>query len=201
MNSLVNYDDSDSETEDDRSPHTPQVPKALPMNLVQHQPQSNTTVPSSSPDSLAGTSSFGSLTTQYPVHVPNYSSAYKGLSNSTMKVTVLPPQKRYQPSSEGVVKPYVPKRLRQDQSNLAVEVKGGDSVTSQDLISHSARNIYRVSDYIGPHLPLKYQSSGIPTKVIFRMKEHAGPVNRVQWCPMKEFSNLLLSASMDGTCK
>ncbi|XP_044128668.1 WD repeat-containing protein 25 [Bufo gargarizans] len=75
------------------------------------------------------------------------------------------------------------------------------SVRSHDHMDHTTRTVYRVSDYLGPHLPLKYSSSGIPKKVIFQMKEHAGPVNRVQWCPVKQYSHLLLSASMDGTCK
>ncbi|XP_073494512.1 WD repeat-containing protein 25 isoform X2 [Phyllobates terribilis] len=205
MNSLVTYDDSDSETEDDGHPHTPQVTVAPPMHVLHQQTQSD---PSVHPRSLAGlidSSSCGTnfiLTHQNSARNANYSpTCKKGLSNSAMTTSILSSQKRPLPGGGGVVKPYIPKRLRSEQSNMAAEVESDASTGSQGHISHSARNIYRVSEYLGPHLPLKYSNSGIPKKVIFQMKEHTGPVNRVQWCPVKSSSHLLLSASMDGTCK
>ncbi|KAM3919146.1 WD repeat-containing protein 25 isoform 1-T2 [Leptodactylus fuscus] len=204
MNSLVAYDDSDPDSEDSRSPYTSEVVESPLKHVVQQQPQSDTTVHLTSLDALIGSSSFArdsTLTERYPVHNAYYNSTNKGLGNSAVKVTVLPAQKRPQPSSGGVVKPYIPKRLKQEQSNMSAEIPGDGSVRSQDHISLSTKNIYRVSDYLAPHLPLKYSSSGIPKKVIFQMREHTGPVNRVQWCPVKQYSHLLLSASMDGTCK
>lgn len=201
MNALVAYDDSDSETEDGKRP--PQATKVPPMHLVPLQPQNDAAPHPPGPDTSVGASSIGrdfGLTDKFPAPNTNYST-YKGLDNSAMAATVLPAQKRPQPGSGGVVKPYVPKRLRQEQSNMAAEVEGDAAVKSHDHMGHSARNIYRVSEYLGPHLPLKYGSSGAPNKVIFQMREHAGAVNRVQWCPVKQYSHLLLSASMDGTCK
>ncbi|XP_075187100.1 WD repeat-containing protein 25 isoform X2 [Anomaloglossus baeobatrachus] len=205
MNSLVAYDDSDSETEDDRRHHTTQVTDAPPMHVLQHQPQSDASLHSTSLAAPFGSSSCGTdftLTDQYPAQSANYNPTYKrGLSNSAMKASILSYQKRPQASGGVVVKPYVPKRRKLEQSNMAAEVESDEPTGSHDHISHSARNIYRVSEYLGPHLSLKYSSSGIPKKLIFQMKEHAGPVNRVQWCPVKPSSHLLLSASMDGTCK
>ncbi|XP_066464052.1 WD repeat-containing protein 25 isoform X2 [Eleutherodactylus coqui] len=202
MNSLVAYDDSDSDTEDGRHPNMPEAVKAPSIHLLQHQPESDTTLHPTSLAPLVGSSLFGkdfSQTDRYPAHSSNPRNT--GLRNSTMDASVLPPQKRPEPSGGGVVKPYVPKRLRQEQSNMAAEIGSDTPVTPDDLIGRSARSIYRVSDYLGPHLPLKYSSSGIPKKVIFHLTEHAGPVNGVQWCPVKQCSHLLLSASMDGTCK
>ncbi|KAM5129914.1 WD repeat-containing protein 25 [Mantella aurantiaca] len=76
--------------------------------------------------------------------------------------------------------------------------RAGDT---QDPTVQSTRSVYRVSDYLGPHLQLKYKDTQIPRNVVFRMEEHSGPVNRVQWCPVKQHSHLLLSASMDATVK
>ncbi|XP_075700346.1 WD repeat-containing protein 25 isoform X3 [Rhinoderma darwinii] len=204
MNSLVAYDDSDSETEDGRRSHTPQVAEALATPLVPHQPQIDAALHPTSMDTSVGSSSFGkdfSVTEQYRVRAASCNSTYKGLSNSAKEKSVFPAPKRPQLGGEGAVKPYVPKRLRQEQSNMADAVEGGALIGSHDRMSHSVRNIYRVSDYLGPYLPLKYSSGGIPKKVIFQMEEHSGPVNRVQWCPVKQYGHLLLSASMDGTCK
>ncbi|XP_077125628.1 WD repeat-containing protein 25 isoform X2 [Ranitomeya variabilis] len=205
MNSLVAYDDSDSETEDEGRPHTPQVTEVPCMNVLHHQTQGDPSVHPTSFARLRDSSSCGTdfiLTHHNSSHSSNYNPTYKkGLSNSAMETSVLSSQKRPLPSGGRVVKPYVPKRLRSEQSNMAAEIESDASTASHDHISHSARNIYRVSDYLGPHLPLKYSSSGIPKKVIFQMKGHTGPVNRVQWCPVKSSSHLLLSASMDGTCK
>ncbi|XP_069594303.1 WD repeat-containing protein 25 isoform X2 [Ranitomeya imitator] len=205
MNPLVAYDDSDSETEDDGHPHTPQVTEVPCMNVLHHQTQGDPSVRPTSFARLLDSSSCGTdfiLTHQTSAHSSNYNPTYKkGLSNSAMETSVLSSQKRPLSCGGRVVKPYVPKRQRSEQSNMAAEIKSDASTASHDHISHSARNIYRVSDYLGPHLPLKYSSSGIPKKVIFQMKGHTGPVNRVQWCPVKSSSHLLLSASMDGTCK
>ncbi|XP_056401197.1 WD repeat-containing protein 25 isoform X3 [Hyla sarda] len=204
MNFLVAYDDSDSDTEDGGQPHEPQVTEARPVHPVLLQQQSDATPPPPGLNTLGGSSSFGkdfSLTDKCLVSYTKDNSTYKGISNSPIKMPVLPAQKRPLPSTGGVVKPYVPKRLRQEQTNMAAEVHCDTSVKSHDHISHSAKKIYRVSEYLGPHLSVKYGSSGIPKKVVFEMREHAGAVNRVQWCPVKQYSHLLLSASMDGTCK
>ncbi|XP_040188956.1 WD repeat-containing protein 25 [Rana temporaria] len=98
----------------------------------------------------------------------------------------------------GGVRPYIPKRLRQEQCSVTegTHRDGAGPITVQ-----SARSIYRASDYLGPHLPLKYTETEIPRNVVFQIKEHSDPVNRVQWCPVKQYSHLLLSASMDATVK
>ncbi|XP_077322938.1 WD repeat-containing protein 25 [Lithobates pipiens] len=100
--------------------------------------------------------------------------------------------------SGGGVRPYIPKRLRQEQRSAeeGTHREGAGPTTVQ-----SARSIYRASDYLGPHLQLKYTETAIPRNVVFQIKEHSDPVNRVQWCPVKQYSHLLLSASMDATVK
>lgn len=44
-------------------------------------------------------------------------------------------------------------------------------------------------------------ASGVPRRLLLSLTGHQGPVNTVKWCPVPHLSHLLLSASMDKTCK
>ncbi|NXY02012.1 WDR25 protein, partial [Pteruthius melanotis] len=57
------------------------------------------------------------------------------------------------------------------------------------------------SELIKPYLGSKYKVTEVPKSLIFHMSEHSGPVNEIQWCPVREQSHMLLSASMDKTVK
>ncbi|NXP74895.1 WDR25 protein, partial [Ramphastos sulfuratus] len=57
------------------------------------------------------------------------------------------------------------------------------------------------SELIKPYLGSKYKLTELPKTLIFHMSKHSGPVNEIQWCPVREQSHMLLSASMDKTVK
>ncbi|XP_051834330.1 WD repeat-containing protein 25 [Antechinus flavipes] len=108
------------------------------------------------------------------------------------------------------IKPYIPKRLRQTQTLTAQtnkREKSGQQNQKMDCPSLLEGCPMRkctaivISDFIKPYLEAEYKSTAIPKKSVFQMSEHEGPVNSVQWCPVLQYSHMLLSASMDKTFK
>lgn len=112
-------------------------------------------------------------------------------------------------SAQENVKPYIPKKLRQEQiltsSSTKTPVCRGEvpvSVVDSDAAElPSSSTFYTISDFLQPYLETSYRSFEIPKGMVFHMLAHSGPVNRVQWSPVRQYSHLLLSASMDNTIK
>ncbi|XP_001374333.3 WD repeat-containing protein 25 [Monodelphis domestica] len=110
---------------------------------------------------------------------------------------------------EGGIKPYIPKRMRQTQTEGTNE-RGEFELQRQRMNPLSSlpagfptreSTTIAVSEFLKPYLAAKYKSTEIPKRLIFQMSEHGGPVNSVQWCPVLQYSHMLLSASMDKTFK
>lgn len=133
----------------------------------------------------------------------NYEQASSSSRNSGNGVS----QKRTHEDSATTLKgirPYIPKRLRQENSSKP-EKEESDQRGSSDCdvkFSVSAEQTLRkISELIKPYLGSKYKVTEVPKSLIFSMSKHSGPVNEIQWCPVREQSHLLLSASMDKTVK
>lgn len=116
-------------------------------------------------------------------------------------------QKRIHKDSTGAIKgirPYIPKRLRQENSSMP-EKKEPDQRDSSDydvnLDISGEQTSRKISELIKPYLGSKYKLTEVPKSLIFCMSKHSGPVNEIQWCPVREQSHMLLSASMDKTIK
>lgn len=133
----------------------------------------------------------------------NYEQTSSSSTNSGNGVS----QKRIHKDSTTAIKgirPYIPKRLRQDNSSMP-EKKESDQRDSSDCgvkVGISGEQTSRkVSELIKPYLGSKYKLTEVPKSLIFPMSKHSGPVNEIQWCPVREQSHMLLSASMDKTVK
>lgn len=102
------------------------------------------------------------------------------------------------------IRPYIPKRLRQENSSMP-EKKECDQRESSDcdvkLGTSGEQTSRKISELIKPYLGSKYKLTEVPRSLIFCMSKHSGPVNEIQWCPVREQSHMLLSASMDKTIK
>ncbi|XP_061854684.1 WD repeat-containing protein 25 isoform X2 [Colius striatus] len=102
------------------------------------------------------------------------------------------------------IKPYIPKRLRQENSSVP-ENKAAHERESSDcgvkLGTSGEQTWGKISELVKPYLGFKYKLTEIPKSLVFCMCKHSGPVNEIQWCPAREQSHLLLSASMDKTIK
>uniref|UniRef100_A0A8C5QXD5 WD repeat domain 25 n=1 Tax=Leptobrachium leishanense TaxID=445787 RepID=A0A8C5QXD5_9ANUR len=216
MKSLVEYDESDSETEEVQSSNlaskdrpvenpsglgTSYVEKStfsLGKDIVDKHGQisavdvpGNTTVPMDHTGErwLHYKSNFTPVNVKRTFGAHSASYAQKRPSTDS-------------PWGETLVKPYIPKRLKQEKE-LSVESDGtGEpSALTPTATTDVSWNVFRASDYLRPYLPSKYRYSEIPDNVVFTMNEHTAPVNRVQWNPVCQYSHLLLSASMDTTIK
>ncbi|XP_010173053.1 WD repeat-containing protein 25-like [Antrostomus carolinensis] len=102
------------------------------------------------------------------------------------------------------IRPYIPKRLRQENSSM-LEKKASDRSDSSDcdvkLGMSGEQTLRKISELIKPYLGSKYKLTEVPKSLVFYMSKHSGPVNEIQWCPVREQSHMLLSASMDKTIK
>nr|XP_006123856.2 WD repeat-containing protein 25 isoform X8 [Pelodiscus sinensis]XP_006123857.2 WD repeat-containing protein 25 isoform X8 [Pelodiscus sinensis] len=102
------------------------------------------------------------------------------------------------------IRPYVPKRLRQETTSQVYEKKESEeqreSCATKAGIPEEQIST-KVSEFIKPYLGSKYKSTEIPRNRVFQMSKHSGPVNKIQWCPVQGWSHMLLSASMDKTFK
>lgn len=101
---------------------------------------------------------------------------------------------------EDCVAPYIPKRLRQLQAPHP-EASGGKNVKPLGSPAAPLCVAPTVSEFIQPYLKSPYRETMVPTKVLFHLRGHRGPVNSIQWCPVFCKSHMLLSASMDKTFK
>uniref|UniRef100_A0A7M4EUA3 WD repeat domain 25 n=1 Tax=Crocodylus porosus TaxID=8502 RepID=A0A7M4EUA3_CROPO len=104
------------------------------------------------------------------------------------------------------IRPYIPKRLRQEKSASVSERKeseGQGEKTSNEIKPDRSgeKSSTKISEFIKPYLGSKYKSTEIPKNLVFQIAKHRGPINKVQWCPVQEWSHMLLSASMDNTVK
>ncbi|XP_072721880.1 WD repeat-containing protein 25 isoform X1 [Ciconia boyciana] len=133
----------------------------------------------------------------------NYEQTSSSSTNSGHGIS----QKRIHKDSATAIKgirPYIPKRLRQENSSMP-EKKESDQRDSSDCdvkLGISGEQASRkISELIKPYLGSKYKLTEVPKSLIFYMSKHSGPVNEIQWCPVREQSHMLLSASMDKTVK
>ncbi|XP_067310930.1 WD repeat-containing protein 25 [Pseudorasbora parva] len=99
------------------------------------------------------------------------------------------------PLQPAVVRPYVPKRQRVSTASLPTPE------TPDTRPSAGAPLLSEVSERVRPFLGRKQGRVELPRRVQFCLQAHQGPVNTLQWSPVEELSHLLLSASMDNTCK
>ncbi|XP_054825940.1 WD repeat-containing protein 25 [Eublepharis macularius] len=96
--------------------------------------------------------------------------------------------------------PYIPKRLRKGKNPETEDC--GESTNSLAKFGVAGdRMSINISKYIMPYIGSKYGVTAIPTTLVFHMSEHSGAVNIVRWCPVQKWSHMLLSASMDKTVK
>ncbi|XP_065695376.1 WD repeat-containing protein 25 [Patagioenas fasciata] len=137
------------------------------------------------------------------VSYKNYEQTSSFSTNSGNSVS----RKRIHKDSTGAIKgirPYIPKRLRQENSSMP-ERKEPDQRDSADydvkLDVSGEQTSRKISELIRPYLGSKYKLTEVPKSLIFYMSKHSGPVNEIQWCPVREQSHMLLSASMDKTIK
>lgn len=108
------------------------------------------------------------------------------------------------PTAPKGIRPYIPKRLRQENSS-ACEKKESDQSGSAScdvkLDISGEQTVTKISELIKPYLGSRYKLTEVPKSLIFHMSKHSGPVNAIQWCTVREQSHMLLSASMDKTIK
>nr|XP_056707647.1 WD repeat-containing protein 25 [Euleptes europaea] len=98
------------------------------------------------------------------------------------------------------LRPYIPKRLRKEKNPEAED--GGESISNSANLGVAGDGMsINISKYIMPYIGSKYGATAIPTNLVFHRREHGGPINVVRWCPVQKWSHMLLSASMDKTVK
>ncbi|XP_040830992.1 WD repeat-containing protein 25 isoform X1 [Ochotona curzoniae] len=105
---------------------------------------------------------------------------------------------------EDIVIPYVPKRLRQLQVESVEAGRSEDTEPPRPPAGCTPAPCCvapRVSEFIQPYLKGQHRETQVPSKVLFHLRGHRGPVNSIQWCPVLSASHLLLSTSMDKTFK
>lgn len=117
--------------------------------------------------------------------------------SSSSSVSASGCRKRAQPPPAGV-RPYVPKRQR--VSTAAAQTPETPH-TPHTPPPAGARLLSEVSERVRPFLALKPGRVELPRRVQCLLQAHQGPVNTLQWSPVDHLSHLLLSASMDNTCK
>ncbi|KAH0620362.1 hypothetical protein JD844_020710 [Phrynosoma platyrhinos] len=101
------------------------------------------------------------------------------------------------------LRPYIPKRMRLVKNAIPHEAEGSGEGTNcaTKIGTAEDRMSIKVSQYMMPYIGSKYGATEIPKNLVFQMSDHSGPVNVVQWCPLQKWSHMLLSASMDKTVK
>lgn len=185
MPSLVVYEDSDSETDD-------QMLDQGERPFVQEKNNWNVSVTTGT-----SSSSHENFTTSFDKTVLT--------SQSPSTTFLLRIQKRssplahpsIQPHVQGSVRPYVPKRQR-----LAPEVERPGPVDAAEHIQREERSLLEVPPTLKHCLSTERAGTmGVPRRLLMSLEGHRGPVNTVCWCPVPQRSHLLLSASMDKTYK
>ncbi|XP_021256707.1 WD repeat-containing protein 25 isoform X2 [Numida meleagris] len=111
---------------------------------------------------------------------------------------------RDNPAALEGIRPYIPKRLRQENSRACEKRELDQSESSScdvKLDVPGEQTVRKISELIKPYLGSRYKLTEVPKSLIFHMSKHNGPVNAIQWCTVREQSHMLLSASMDKTIK
>lgn len=234
--SLVAYEDSDSETETEKTEaldasgrQTNQLSSSV--SCVQHfAPGSTKSAYEMHPAGSTGRSGRSTVCEDPPEHyVQNnntdlarpycprvysghaaLSVAYKNYeqasSSSTNSGNVVSQKRTHKDSTTTIkgIRPYIPKRLRQENSSKPEKEESDQRGSSDCDVKSSAsgeQTLRKISELIKPYLGSKYKVTEVPKSLIFYMSKHSGPVNEIQWCPVREQSHMLLSASMDKTVK
>ncbi|CAN9502053.1 unnamed protein product [Ophioblennius macclurei] len=96
------------------------------------------------------------------------------------------------------VSPYIPKRQR---LATPAETVYPQHPTGNTVESHSSKIPSVLEDRLKLYLDEKASAAVMPRRLALRLEGHRGPINTLQWCPVPQFSHLLLSASMDKTFK
>ncbi|XP_041332299.1 WD repeat-containing protein 25 [Pyrgilauda ruficollis] len=234
--SLVAYEDSDSETETEKT----EAPDASgrqtnrlssSVSCVQHfAPGSTKSTHEMRPAGSTGRCGRSAVCEDPPGHyapnnntdlAPPYcqrvysghaaiSVAYKNYqqasSSSTNSGNGISQKRTHKDSTTTLpgIKPYIPKRLRQENSSNPEKEESdqrGSSDCDVKLSGSGEQALRKISELIKPYLGSKYKVTEVPKSLIFYMSKHSGPVNEIQWCPVREQSHMLLSASMDKTVK
>ncbi|XP_068016229.1 WD repeat-containing protein 25 isoform X2 [Melanerpes formicivorus] len=234
--SLVAYDDSDSETETEKTeaPRTSSRQTSHPstsVNCVQYFASGSLCTksvyemqPPESTDSSGTSTACEVPPVRYAQNNMNLASSYcrspysghnvlcmsykneQSSSSSTKSGNGISQKRMLRDSTTAIkgIRPYIPKRLRQENSSMPEQKEPEARNTSDydDKPGISGEQTSRkISELIKPYLGSKYKLTELPKTVIFYMSKHSGPVNEIQWCPVREQSHMLLSASMDKTVK
>nr|XP_009673791.1 PREDICTED: WD repeat-containing protein 25 [Struthio camelus australis] len=131
---------------------------------------------------------------------------YEQTSSSSINPGISPQKRIHKDSITAIkgIRPYIPKRLRQENSGTYKEKEsdqGENSNCDVKLGISGEQTLTKISELIKPYLGSKYKFTEVPKNLVFHISEHSGPVNEIQWCPVREQSHMLLSASMDKTIK
>ncbi|XP_062974127.1 WD repeat-containing protein 25 [Elgaria multicarinata webbii] len=229
MSSLVAYDDSDSEAEDGKSADVASSEKNLTHSVVGAvQPCGG--LDSISKSKVQPVECMGSFRKNifhpeankksmvtcdpkdlYPATLKIASSNPNLSLNPLLKPKILSgkessSQKRACDDRDVTIqglRPYVPKRLRQEKEPVLHEAEAcGESTSTATKHGTAGEPMsIKISQYIMPYIESKYGVTEIPKNLVFHMSDHSGPVNAVRWCPVQRWSHMLLSASMDKTIK
>ncbi|XP_077587274.1 WD repeat-containing protein 25 [Stigmatopora nigra] len=189
MATLVAYEDSDSESEDESLNQQDRVGSYQECHLMKLNAQPQKT----------------GLESHFDVCGEKSSSSQKQTSSFSshadiQKTALLPsiPAVKIHKRSCTIpsnIRPYIPKRQR-----LVTCINKEENSTG-GLHRKDAQLLSSVSPKVKLHLSQIPAAAGVPKKLLMTLQGHQGPVNTLQWCPFPEKSHLLLSASMDKTFK
>ncbi|XP_073205748.1 WD repeat-containing protein 25 isoform X1 [Lepidochelys kempii] len=218
--SLVAYDDSDSDTETGKTENL-----SLPGRETRLASSAMNPIQYFAPSGLGTKSTYKMQTVENTAStgtsiICEGAPAYKVQANNRDLAAVYP-WKEYSNQAETLsgngsfsqkrvhqdkivtikgIRPYIPKRLRQEKTSKVYEKKESEKQRESCAIPGEQIST-EVSEFIKPYLASKYKSTEIPRNLVFQMSKHSGPVNKVQWCPVQGWSHMLLSTSMDKTFK
>ncbi|XP_029972911.1 WD repeat-containing protein 25 [Salarias fasciatus] len=213
MSSLVDYEDSEDEGEEAASAPVKTASCKQDQGEVSSQSQVFTSQPGFRPDQTASGQDGDLRTTSSHSLLQSCSSCETTGTSEDLHTenTLLKGQEAPLPAAFAVshtstrpkrpsfsgsgIRPYIPKRQRLTAP--------AETVDPQHPAGHGSRrpSVLEVSDRLKPYLGEKASAAGTPGRLMLRLEGHQGPVNTLQWCPVPQFSHLLLSASMDKTFK
>ncbi|KAM9777879.1 WD repeat-containing protein 25 [Neosynchiropus ocellatus] len=192
MTSLVAYEDSDEE-----EGSAPGGPEPCELRDEPQNPQ-----PSLKPPCLVPLVSAGPPVVEGSVQSSSTFSHSHGALWSSQKTGCrlqVPQSVHETPASSmkrpGGVRPYVPKRQRLVKTSAVLAPAEEPALAGDEPV------LSQVSDRVSVHLTRECRAAEIPRRLVRSMCSHQGAVNTIQWCPVPQYSHLLLSASMDKTFK
>ncbi|CAL9686557.1 unnamed protein product [Knipowitschia caucasica] len=191
MSSLVAYEDSDSDCDDEiKTCHAETCPSST-WKSKSPVVEMYSSVPSSS--HVQSTAPKSTVHQNAPAFLLENQRRSHTLQTQTHRNSSID-FKRQLPSS---VRPYVLKRQR------CAPVESSEPSDASEHIHREERPIlsdgaHTVKQCLSQKLPVL---SAAPKRLHMRLGGHQGPVNTVKWCPVPHLSHLLLSASMDKTFK